>query len=110
MLSILEFSICILFATSTTVLLHFIIKFVKFAKADNEATRIVELNKTVDNILKYKEREKDPIIIEVTDYEIIYDDNNVINLSDDLIDQLLKNRLVYREDINAWVKIKRRRN
>ena len=110
MLSILEYSICILFATSATVLLHFLMKFVNFARADNEEKRIIELNKTVDNILKYKEREKDPIIIDVTDYEVIYDDNNVINLSDDLIDELVKNRLVYREDLGAWVKIKRRIN
>ena len=52
MLSILEYSICILFAASATAVLHFFVQFVKFSRADNEVKRILELNKTVDNILK----------------------------------------------------------
>lgn len=106
MLSPLQYLICILFAASATVLLHYGIQFIKFAKADNEAKRILKLNKTVDNILKYKERENDPIIIDVTDYQVVNDEGNVIDLSEDLPYELSKLRLVYRKDLNAWIKVK----
>ena len=110
--------LCITLSFCFSILLAYVVDFIKFVREKKKEERLQTLNDTVDSILAYKkEVDMSNVVIDLKDTDYTSHDDKVYNIkdynrlkpitpeeiSDAFLDDLSSRRLIYSDEIRMWI-------